>query len=70
MKLSDSHWRNSYLKYTTREMYATRVTQLEKNLQNIKSSFHKRIQILLKKVKSQDLMLNEMEGDATLSWTI
>lgn len=66
MKQSDSHWRNSYLKYTTREMHATRVTQLEKNLQNIKSSFHKRIQVLQKKVKSQDLMLNEMEGERNL----
>ena len=52
--------------YTTCEMHATRITRLEKNLQNIKSSFHNRMQALKRKVKSQDQMVNEMKDESNV----
>ena len=70
MKQINNHCRDTYLMYTTREMHATRITRLEKNLQNIKSSFHNRMQVLKRKVKSQDQILNEIKTKATLSWNI
>ena len=66
MKQIDNHCRDSYLMYTTREMHATRITRLEKNLQNIKSSFHNRMQALKRKVKSQDQMVNEMKDESNV----
>ena len=66
MKKGDYHCRNTYLRYSTREMHAIRIAGLQKNLENIKSSFRKRIQVLQKKVKTEDRMLNEMKDECDL----
>ena len=67
MKEINNHCRDSYLMYTTREMHATLITRLEKNLENIKSSFLNRMQVLKRKVKSQDQILNEMKDESNLA---
>ena len=67
MKQINNHCRDSYLMYTTREMHATLITRLEKNLENIKSSFLNRMQVLKRKVKSQDQILNEMKDESNLA---
>ena len=66
MKQNGNHRRNSYLRYSTPEMHESRITQLEKNLENIKSSFCKKMKVLQKKVKTQDRMFNELEDERDL----
>lgn len=66
MKIGDYHCRNTYLKYSTCETHATQITGLQKNLENIKSSFRKKMQVLQKKVKTEDRILNEMKDELDL----
>ena len=66
MKQNGNHRRNSYLRYSTPETHESRITQLEKNLENIKSSFCKKMKVLQKKVKTQDRMFNELEDERDL----
>ena len=66
MKQSENHRRNSYLRYSTPEMHESRITRLEKNLEKIKSSFCKNMQVLQRKVKTQERMFNEMEDERDL----
>ena len=60
MRKGDFHCRNTNLSYSARETHATRITGLEKDFENIKSSFRKRMQVLQKEVKTEDRILNEI----------
>ena len=57
------HRRNSYWRYSTSEIHASRITRLEKNLENMKLSFCKTMQVLQTKVKTQNRIFNEMEDE-------
>ena len=66
MRKGDFHCRNTNLSYSARETHATRITGLEKDFENIKSSFRKRMQVLQKEVKTEDRILNEIADERDL----